>query len=353
MTWSICRLCSFCHSVTSSLKIWHPINIRWVAIKIWRILLKIWRYITAIQWILDASQIRGCEVQQLQQLHILCIDHLTIWSELKKLKCNQSCTKSKMEQQSSSNQPRNRRHYVESSFPPGSSFLVRYLGIIWLMPGTRRHFQPRPQPGIPERLRTLALSSSPACNKGCPHQTALILVQLCRCWVRTSWVDPSAHHAADIVFLLGLNSWRGRMKIRVEMTKYIPTCTIHRMINVPCIALTLCSTSCTSLWRDTQLACSPCQQTMVDGGCGERNGCQVEFINQWSILHSHLSYAIEVCPVNMIHNISLCKSNLAFLNGSSRKWIKSEGTLNLPHEGVWGVSSCPLPIARLPFSGSP
>jgi hypothetical protein len=59
----------------------------------------------------------------------------------------------------------------------------------------------------------------------------------------------------------------------------------------------------------------------VDGRWGEGNECQVDFINQWSIFNSHLSYAIEVCPVNMLHNFSRCKSKLALLNWSSRQWL--------------------------------
>jgi hypothetical protein len=93
-------------------------------------------------------------------------------------------------------------------------------------------------------------------------------------------VDPSADHAADIVYLFGLNLWRGRTKIRVETTKYICAYIINRVINVSCIALTLCSTSWTKLWRDPKLACFPGRQTMVDGRCGEGNECRVDFINQ-------------------------------------------------------------------------
>jgi hypothetical protein len=68
-------------------------------------------------------------------------------------------------------------------------------------------------------------------------------------------VDPSAVHAADIVYLFGLNVWRGRMKIHVEMTKYISACIINRVIIVSGIALTLCSNSWTNLWRDPKLTC--------------------------------------------------------------------------------------------------
>jgi len=93
-------------------------------------------------------------------------------------------------------------------------------------------------------------------------------------------VDSSADHDADIVYLFGLNLWQGRMKICVQMTKYICACIINRVINVRCIALTLCSISWTKIWRDPKLAYFPGQQTTVDGGCSEGNECRVDFINQ-------------------------------------------------------------------------
>jgi len=144
-------------------------------------------------------------------------------------------------------------------------------------------------------------------------KAALIVVRLCHRWVHTSWVDRSADHAADIVYLVGSNLWRGRTQICIEMTKYMCACIIDHVINVSCIALTLCSTSQTELWRDPNLACFAGRQTMLNTRCGEGTECQVDFINQWFIVHSHLSYAKEVCLVNKIHNFSHCKSKLALL----------------------------------------
>jgi len=141
----------------------------------------------------------------------------------------------------------------------------------------------------------------------------LIVVRLCHHWVRTRSVDPSANHAADIVYLFGLNLWWGRMKIPIETTKYLCACMINWVINVSCITLTLCSTSWTKLCRNPKLASLPGRQITVDGRCGEGNECRVNFINQWSIFHSPLSYAIEVYPVNKIHNFGRCKSKLALL----------------------------------------
>jgi len=168
-------------------------------------------------------------------------------------------------------------------------------------------------------------------------KAALIVVKLCHRWVCTSWVHPSADHAADIVYLFRLNLWRRRRKIRFETMKYICACIINHVINVSWIALMFCSTSWTKLWQDPILACFPGRQTMVDGRCGEGNECWVDFINQWSIFHSHLSYAIEVYPVNKIHNFSRCKSKLALLNWSSRQRLNKKGTLNLTHERLWGM----------------
>jgi hypothetical protein len=93
-------------------------------------------------------------------------------------------------------------------------------------------------------------------------------------------VDPSADHASDIFYLFGLNLWQGRTKIRVKTTKYICACIINWMINVSSIALTLCSTSWTTLWRDPKLTCFQGRQATVDGWCGEGNECRVDFIIQ-------------------------------------------------------------------------
>ena len=168
-------------------------------------------------------------------------------------------------------------------------------------------------------------------------KAALIVLRLCHRWVCTSFVDPSADHAGDTVYLLGLNLRWGRMTIHVERTKNICACMINRVINVPGIALTLCSTSWTKLRRNTKLACFPGRQAMVDGRCGERNEWLVDCITQWCIFHSHLSYAIEVCPVNNIHSFSCCKLKLALRNWSSSQNVNKKGTLNLPHERWWGM----------------
>jgi len=145
-------------------------------------------------------------------------------------------------------------------------------------------------------------------------KAALIIVRLCHCRVRTSWVDPSANYAEDIVYLPGLNLWRGWMEIPNKTAKYICANIINCMINVTCIALALCSTSWTKLLWDPQLTSVPGRQTMVDSHPGEGDECQDDFINQRSVFHSHLMYATEVCPVNIIHNVSHCKSKLSLLN---------------------------------------
>jgi len=181
---------------------------------------------------------------------------------------------------------------------------------------------------------------------------ALIVVRLCHCWVRISWVDPSANHTVDIVYLIGLGFRRGKTNIRVQMTKYISACFINRRINVCCIAVMMCSTSWTKLWRDPELSCFPGWHSVVDVRCSEGNECLVDIINQWYFFHSHLLYAIEVCPVNKIHNFSRCKSKLALLNWSSRQRVIEKGTSNLPHQRWWGMQMWPWPIARRQFSRS-
>ena len=85
MTWSIHGLCSIGRSSSSCCQICDPSNILRVAIENPRISHQIWCYFTAIQRILVASQIWMREAKELVKLHNLCIDHVAIWSELKKL----------------------------------------------------------------------------------------------------------------------------------------------------------------------------------------------------------------------------------------------------------------------------
>jgi len=168
-------------------------------------------------------------------------------------------------------------------------------------------------------------------------QPAVTVMSLCHGWVRTSWVNISANHAADIAYCFGLNLCWGRTNNYVETTTCISGYIIDCVIDVSSIALTLYSTSWTKLWQHPRLDCCPGRQTMVDGCCGEGNEFRVDFFNQWFIFHSRLSYAIEVCPVYKIHNFSSCKSKLALLNWSSRQRLNMKGTLNLPHECLWGM----------------
>jgi len=166
---------------------------------------------------------------------------------------------------------------------------------------------------------------------------APIVARLCHCSVRTSWVDPSADHVVENVYLSGFNVWRGGTKIRVETTQYICACIIARVINVSFIVLTLCSTCLTKMWWDRKLGCFPARQTLANGCYCEGNECWVDFIDRWSIFYSHLSYAIEVCLVNKIHNFGRCNMNLALINWLSGQRMINKGTLNLPHERLWGM----------------
>ena len=175
----------------------------------------------------------------------------------------------------------------------------------------------------------------------------LIFVRLCDCWVHISWVDSLANHAVDIVDHFGLNLWWGRSRIRVEMMKCICDFINNCVINVFCSVLTLCSTSWTQLWRDHIPACFPGEETMLDLHYGAGNECRVDLINWWSIFHSHMSYTIEVCPVNMILNCSCYKLKLVLLNWLSRKWLHNKWTLNLPHERLCGMWTEPWLRSRL------
>ena len=164
-----------------------------------------------------------------------------------------------------------------------------------------------------------------------------ILVRLCHCWVLTSQVAPSANFAADSFYLFGFNIWQGRMKIHIEMMRYICVYIINHLINDSCIVLIMCCTSCTNLWRDTKFECIQDWQAMVDGPNGGGNECWVNFINQWSLIHPHLLYAIDLCPVYNIFNFNCCKSKLVLIKWLSRLWLNKQWTFNWPHECIWGI----------------
>jgi len=176
-------------------------------------------------------------------------------------------------------------------------------------------------------------------------KAAPIVVRLCHPCVHTSRADPWENHAAGIVYLVGSNLRQGRTKIDFETTKFIWPCIIHGVINVSCIALRLCSAAWTKLWKDAQPACDPGQQTMVDVCHGEGNECWVDFINWWSMIHSHLFDAMKVCPVNTINNVSQGKLTCALRNWLSKQRSNKKVTLELPHYCLWGMSTCAWPIS--------
>jgi len=93
-------------------------------------------------------------------------------------------------------------------------------------------------------------------------------------------VNPSANHTADNVCPIGFYRWWGRMKIHIETMEYICARIMHQVINVSCIALTLCSTTWTKLWWDPQDAGFPGGQELMDGCHCEGKECRVDLINQ-------------------------------------------------------------------------
>ena len=124
------------------------------------------------------------------------------------------------------------------------------------------------------------LSDTPGVFRWRRYILLIIVVRLCHHWISTSSVDPTANHAADIVHRFSLN-----------------------------------------LRLDPILAWFPWWHTLVDGGRGEGIEWWVDFINQWSIFHSHVSDARELCLVNTIHHFSRCKWKLALLNWLLRQLL--------------------------------
>jgi hypothetical protein len=143
-------------------------------------------------------------------------------------------------------------------------------------------------------------------------------VRLCHHWLHSMWMDPSPITAVDMVYLVGLHLWCGRIHILSETINSIREWLIIHIISVSWVPLTLFFTSWTELWRDTAHAFFLDRQTIVDCCCGESNECGVEFINQWFLCYSPLLYTIEAHLIHMIYNIAMWKANLTLLNWSSR-----------------------------------
>ena len=181
-----------------------------------------------------------------------------------------------------------------------------------------------------------ALSAPPGRNYGSLHQSCPD-----HCEVVT-WLSPDQLKGSFGESCCGYRlSFRieplvRKNEIRVERTKSICACIINRVINVSCIALTLCSTTWTKIWQDPKVACLPGQQTLLDDYQSEGNEYRIDCSVQWSVIHSHVAYAIEVCPVNIIPNFSGWNWKLTLLNWSSRQRLNKEGTLNRPHKHLWG-----------------
>jgi len=142
----------------------------------------------------------------------------------------------------------------------------------------------------------------------------LRILRLCHHWICTSWVDPSANHAADTVYHFNLNHWRVGTNICVETMNYIWACIINLMIYASWITLTLYSTSWTNLWWVPKPACFAGQQQMVNGCHSEGTEWWIDGINEKLIIHFHSLYAIEVWLVSSIHNIGSCRSKPVLIN---------------------------------------
>jgi hypothetical protein len=185
-----------------------------------------------------------------------------------------------------------------------------------------------------------------------PHQCYPEHCEVCQHCVRTIGVHSSAHHAVDIAYSFGLNVRQGRTKICIEAIIFIRLCGLPLDISDSCMAYTLCCPSVTTLWRDPIVGCF--QVKIVYLSLVVVRGKTVLLIvsmkdQSWK---SHISYAIAVCPVIKIHNLSYRKWKLAFVNWSSRQWSNKKVTLILPHECLWGNYTRPWPRSRLPFSRS-
>jgi hypothetical protein len=127
----MCRLSSFSRSFTSCLEIGDTTNIRWVTIEYPRILLDIACYCTATHRNSVGSWIWKWEVQQRLKPHNLCIDHVTIQSEMKYLIQAKAAGTGQLELQSRSNPDKYPQFYVQSRYQPAMTRGVCVFGPIW------------------------------------------------------------------------------------------------------------------------------------------------------------------------------------------------------------------------------
>jgi len=108
----------------------------------------------------------------------------------------------------------------------------------------------------------------------------LIIMMLSYHQICTGWVDHLVNHTAHIVSLFGMCLCQGSTKIWVEMTKYISVCIINHLINVPCITLTLCSTSGIKHWQNSNWNVFHMSTQLMLAGV-------VKAMNGWSTLYNN------------------------------------------------------------------
>jgi hypothetical protein len=105
----------------------------------------------------------------------------------------------------------------------------------------------------------------------------------------------------------------------------------------------LYSTFCTTLWYEPINAYLRGKQGMVDGGHGKLNQYRVNFTNQISIYHFHLTCAMEACQVNKINIFGHYKLTFALLHPSSRQQLNIMGNLYLTSQTFVGHENLILP----------
>jgi len=153
--WLIGRLHSFSRSFTWRFYIYNPTNICWGAIENLQTLHNIWHYLTAIPRIVVRSQISMRAVEELPNVHNVCIDHVSIWLEPKNINTAKVAGTVKWNGNVITTHPETRRF----QYSPGNTMSQVTLFVLlrgsWAGVGHLVRFQPGPKLGNLELLLIL------------------------------------------------------------------------------------------------------------------------------------------------------------------------------------------------------
>jgi hypothetical protein len=155
------------------------------------------------------------------------------------------------------------------------------------------------------------------------------------------------------VYLFGSNHRWWTIHGYLAMINCIRPFMFNHVIDVSWITPTLCFIYWIIQWSHSNLTCLLGWTMMGDGHHCKGNEYWVDYIKQWSMFYSHLSYAIDVCHSDNSYDFGHGALKRALPNSMSSQWSIQEVTTNSAYEWLWGMETHPRPIGWLPNSASP